>query len=243
MSDEQNGCSGEPIIWMRPEHPGKGPAPKHSRDEIATAAVAIADAEGVDAVSMRKVAARIGAGTMSLYRYVHNKDELYALMVEHVMVDTGGQAPGADWAAQLRRLAWGIRALVLEHPWYPTVAAGISAAGPKMIRGLEYAMASVDGLGIDIDEMLEIVTMAMTFATGMAQDEIAERQAILRSGLDKTTWQYRDADYIRALIASGDHPYLRRIVVDARIPHEDADSRFARALDRLIAGIAATIEP
>lgn len=235
--------NGEPIIWARPEHPGRGPAPKHSRAEIAKAAVEIADAGGLDAVSMRKVAAAIGAGTMSLYRYVHNKDELYALMVEHVISgfeDREWRAPD-DWRRVLTELAWGTRAVVLAHPWFPAAAAGIQAPGPNMLRGMEHAMAAVDGLDLDIDEMLEIVTMVMTFATGMAQDQLAERQAVLRSGLGKQEWQFRSAPYIRSLIESGDHPYLRRIIIDARIPHEDDERRFARAVDRLVTGIAATL--
>jgi AcrR family transcriptional regulator len=235
-------ASDDTVIWARPEYQGRGPAPKHSRAEIAEAAVTIADAEGIDAVSMRKVAAAIGAGTMSLYRYVHNKDELYALMVESIM-DVGDHEWHArsDWRDELRRLAWGVRALTLEHPWYPALAAGVTAPSPTMVRGLEHAMSVMDGLGLDIDEMLEIVTTVMTFASGMAQDQLAERQAVLRSGVARHEWQSRHAPYIRSLIEDGEHPYLRRIVMDAKIPHEDDENRFARAVDRLVAGIAATI--
>lgn len=234
--------SEEPIIWARPEYQGRGPAPKHSRAEIAAAAVRIADAEGIEAVSMRKVAAAIGAGTMSLYRYVHNKDELYVLMVDSILDfgDREWERPGR-WRDALREMAWGTRGLVLAHPWYPALAAGVQTPGPNLVRSLEFAMSVLDGLGLDIDEMLEIVTMVLTFATGVAQDQLAERRALLRSGLDKTAWQSRSAPYMRSLMEDGRHPYLRRIMMDAKIPHEDDESRFARAVDRLIAGIAATI--
>lgn len=236
----------EQIIWMRPEVTGHGKRPSYTREEIARAAIAIADAEGIDAVSMRRVAREIGAGTMSLYRYVHNKEELSTLMVDVVMgpsVQTEAWQPPEDWRDGLRELAWRARDLVLEHPWFAALQAEVSAPGPNMVRGMEYAMAIVDGLGLQIDEMLEIVMMVMVFATGMAQDELAERRAMLRAGLSRQQWQFRGAEYVKQLIDSGEHPYLRRVVLDAKIPHEDPESRFQRAVDRLIAGIAATIEP
>lgn len=72
------------VIWARPERAGRGPKPAFSRADIAAAAVRIADAEGFDAVSMRKVAAELGCGTMSLYNYVPRKEDLYELMLDAV---------------------------------------------------------------------------------------------------------------------------------------------------------------
>lgn len=245
MSDGENGQNAEPIIWMRPEHPGKGPAPRHSRAEIAEAAIEIADTGGIETLSMRKVAAKIGAGTMSLYRYVHNKDELHALMVDSILMSEDDEAedPVKEWREELRDIAWGTRALVLAHPWFPALAAEIAAPGPNMLRGLETAMVALDPLGLSIDEMLEITTMVMTLSTGMVQEDQAQRAATLRSAPEEERRQFRNRDYIRSLVESGEHPYLRRIVVDAQIPHEDESSRFQRAIDRLLAGIAATVEP
>lgn len=233
----------EPIIWMRPEVSGRGKAPAHSRDQIARTAAAIADAEGIEAVSMRRVAAEVGAGTMTLYRYVRNKDELYALMVDAVVAGTedGEPFPG-DWREALHELGTSVRLLVLAHPWFPSLQASIPAPSPNMARGMEAMLATVDGLGLTIDEMLEVVTTIMTFAMGSAQDELAEARAIFRSGLDRQQWMARQGPYIRRLIETGDHPYLRRIVVDATVPHRDPATVFERALDRIIAGIAATVE-
>ncbi|MGH3439160.1 MAG: TetR/AcrR family transcriptional regulator [Sciscionella sp.] len=234
----------EPIIWMRPEVTGRGKAPAYSREQIAKAAVTIADAEGIDAVSMRKVASAIGAGTMSLYRYVHNKDELYALMVDAVSGEDAADAGGdTDWRHGLHDIGRGTRRAVLRHPWLMTAAAAAPAMGPNTLRGMEQMMSVVDGLGLDIDEMFEIVTTVMTFATGFAQNELAQARAMLRSGMDKQQYQFRGAAYIRSLIGSGDYPYLRQIVVDAAIPHLDDDAVFERALGRIITGIAAGIDP
>lgn len=234
----------EPIIWMRPEASGHGKAPTHSRDQIAKAAIAIADTEGIEAVSMRRVAREIGAGTMSLYRYVRNKDELYALMVDGILgPDENPGRMRSDWQGMLRDVGHSIRQLVLQHPWFPALQAGMPAPSPKMFRGMEGMLAAVDGIGLTIDEMLEVVVTVMTFAMGSAQDELAEARAIFRSGLDRSQWQRRQGPYLTSLIESGDYPYLRRIVVDATIPHEDPDTLFERSLDRIITGIAATAKP
>ena len=77
------------MIWARPERAAKGPAPSRSRAQIAAAAVQLADDEGLEAVSMRKVAAALGIGAASLYRYIESKDELYELMVDHVEGEDG----------------------------------------------------------------------------------------------------------------------------------------------------------
>src|SRR5580698_5990988 len=71
-----------PVVWMLPDRPGRGPRPSHSREQIAAAAIRIADAEGLDAVTMRRLAAEIGCGTMTLYRYVPTKDHLLDLMID-----------------------------------------------------------------------------------------------------------------------------------------------------------------
>lgn len=233
----------EPFIWMRPEVSGHGKAPAYSRDQIAKAAIAIADAEGIEAVSMRRVAREIGAGTMTLYRYVRGKDELYALMVDGILGTDEPRETGTDWQGMLRAYGRAVRQVVFDHPWFPALQAGLRAPSPKMFRGMETLLATLDRSGLQIDEMLEVVMTVMAFAMGAAQDELAEARAIFRSGLDRSQWQRRQGPYLMSLIESGEYPYLRRIVVDASVPHKDPDEVFERSLDRIIAGIAATVEP
>lgn len=226
---------------MRPESTGRGKRPSHSRAQIAEAAIAIADEHGIDAVSMRRVAAEIGAGTMSLYRYVRNKDELYMLMANHVVEPAGIPTTPPPWQEALLTLARGTRATVLAHPWFPSVLAGLQFPGPNMLRGMEIMMASVDGLGLDIDGMLEVVTMVQTFAMGFAQNEAAESTALLRSGLDRDQQRELHGPYVQSLLDSGEFPYVKRIIEDAKIPHMSADDAFERGIQRIITGIEATL--
>jgi AcrR family transcriptional regulator len=113
------------VIWARPERAGRGPKPAYSRADIADAAVRIADAEGLDAVSMRRVAAELGCGTMSLYNYVPRKEDLYELMVDAVSGEHELWEPSGDWRADMVRAAHGTRGLMRRHPWLPRLMSSI----------------------------------------------------------------------------------------------------------------------
>src|SRR5215468_4033019 len=90
------GRSGDPI-WLRPEHAAVGRPAQRSRAEVTAAAVAIADRDGLEAVSMRRVAAELGTGAASLYRYVETRDELLDLMTDEVAAEYSLPAPSGDW--------------------------------------------------------------------------------------------------------------------------------------------------
>src|ERR1700683_3673998 len=122
----------QPVVWMLPDRPGRGPKPTHSREQITAAAIRIADAEGLDAVTMRRVAAEVGSGTMTLYRYVPTKDHLLDLMIDA----TEGEvvfpdAPAGDWRAGLRAVAWMQRDRLLRHPWLASLEAGRPGFGAR----------------------------------------------------------------------------------------------------------------
>ena len=234
------------VIWLRPEVTGRGRVPGYSRAQIAKAAIAVADAEGLEAASMRRVAGEIGASPMSLYRYVRNKDELHLLMADEALHQDwrhweGMPEPG--WERTLRRTANNLRRLVLAHPWWAEVMTRGPIFGPTIMRMVEATMAGLDGLGLDIDEMMDVAGIVRTFAVGHAQQEAHEARAMTAVGADNhanmhPAWH----PYVMSLIDSGELPYVRRIVLDARTPHEsDPQVLFDRALGRIIAGIAATL--
>lgn len=224
----------------------KGPAPAYSKEAIARAAITIADEQGIEAVTMRKVAASLGTGAMSLYRYVDSKDDLYDLMVEGLLGQMlAGRQDGpqhdfiGDWRADLRMVAHGNRAVQLAHPWFPKLTAIRPAMGPNMLAVVEAGMSILDGLGLDIDDMMEICGLVINWVTGFVQDELGRLELQRRTGLSEMELQVSMGPQVEEIMASGRHPYFTRIVHDAR--HRSADERFERALDRLIAGIEATL--
>jgi len=145
------------IIWDRPERAARGPAPSLSRVEIATAAVTLADTHGIEAVSMRTLAVELGVGAASLYRYVASKDELIDLMVDAVMGNDLQFEVRGDWREDLRSFAHGLRAMALRHPWVAVPSAGLRSLGPNTARVYEQVLSAIDGLGLEIDEMLVMV--------------------------------------------------------------------------------------
>ncbi|WP_199431862.1 TetR/AcrR family transcriptional regulator [Qaidamihabitans albus] len=224
-------------VWLPAEKRGRGPAPAYSREQIADAAIRIADEHGLEAVSMRKVAAELGTGAMSLYRYVENKECLHELMADRMLGRQEWPELTGDWREDLRDLARGARAILLAHPWLTEIWTGRPVMGPNMLAGLERSMAVVDGLGLDIDAMFEIVGLLNTWVTGHVQTELATRASFG----DVEEWQRRMGPYVAMLADSGDYPYLTRIVREAAAPHADPDERFERTLGRIIAGIEATL--
>ncbi|MFG2044485.1 TetR/AcrR family transcriptional regulator [Dactylosporangium sp. NPDC048998] len=219
--------------------PARGPAPSYSLAQVAEAAIEIADRDGIEAVSMRKVAASLGTGAMSLYRYVENKESLCALMLDHIHGETKLPPPVGDWRHDLRTVAAQLRDTQLTHPWLARIAAGRPAMGPNMLVIFEHAMAVLDGVGLSIEDMLGIFSMVASWVGGFVQEELAEQEARRNMGIDEVEWNKRMADYLERLTSGGEYPYFTRVVREGA--DHDFQTRFERGLDRIIAGIAATL--
>ncbi len=231
------------IIWSRPERAGRGPAPSLTREKIAAAAVKLADAEGIEALSMRSLATELGVGATSLYRYVDSKDELILLMVDAVMGAEMEFETGGDWRAGLGAFSRSMRAMTLRHPWTATYGPGARTLGPNAAGVYERVLGAIDGLGLEIDEMLVMLETLAAFVLGRAMEEIAEDEAIRRSGLDQREWMDHQAPYIRGLIESGRFPLLTRVVLDASAPHDPdrMQKDFNLGLERVLDGLAAML--
>jgi AcrR family transcriptional regulator len=210
------------LIWDRPERAAKGPAPSRSRRQIAAVAVALADAEGLEAVSMRKVATALELGTTSLYGYVDSKDELYDLMVDWVEGEDGPPPPlSGDCRGNLSRLAHRIRGSILRHPWMASITAGRPNFGPNSLAWIEFGLAAMDDLGLTIDEMLIASEVLQAFVRGFALRELAEQQALRRTGLNADEWGRVLGPYMKSVEKSGRYPRFTRVVQDARVPHAE----------------------
>lgn len=217
----------------------RGPVPTYSRAQVAAAAIGIADEFGIEAVSMRRVAAALGTGPMSLYRYVDNKEALCELMLDHMFGETELPEPTGDWRVDLAEVARSLRRAQLSHPWLARIAAGRPAMGPNMLEIFEYGMSILDRLGLDTPDMLEIFALVSSWVGGFVQEEIAEQAARRDRGMDEAQWRHGMARHLETLIGSGDYPYLARV---ARAGADrDFDTRFERGLDRILAGIEATL--
>lgn len=232
-----------PVIWARLDRPSRGPQPSFSRERITRAAIAIADEKGLAGLTMRELARRIDAGTMSLYRYLTGKDDLLELMFDEILVEEPVPAePSGDWRADLAELARGQRRIGHRHPWSVTHVLGRPSFGPNALRRTEYSLACLGVLGLGIDAMLEMLETVRAFTLGFAQDELAEREARRTSGLTEEQWRQRVGPYLAEVLGTGRYPYLTRVVAEA--DHTgDVDARFERSLGRVLDGLATHLPP
>jgi AcrR family transcriptional regulator len=229
-------------IWLRPPRNRRGPDPAYSREQITVAAIKIADADGLQAISMRRVAREVDAGAMSLYRYVSSKDDLFELMLDAVQGEYAPpEKPSGDWRADLTELAVAQRAAVHRHPWLVSLT-GRPSFGPNTIRAMEYALSCVDGLGFTIDKMLSVVLSVISFVRGFTQAELAEAEARRRTGLTEEQWRLSQAPYVMHIMESGEFPLMSRVIIEAELPHMDIERQFSTGLDNLLDGVSAQLD-
>ncbi|HCT76037.1 MAG TPA: TetR family transcriptional regulator [Micromonosporaceae bacterium] len=156
------------LLWEGERRSGRGPKPALSLDRIVQAAIAIADAEGLGALSMQRVATDLGAGTMSLYRYVPGKEELINLMVDRVV----GDPPTLDsesWRTDLRTWAHASHDVFRRHPWSLSAVTGKRSLGPNETAWAESALAALSGTGLSPAERLKVVNVVNGQVRGAAQ--------------------------------------------------------------------------
>jgi AcrR family transcriptional regulator len=227
-------------VWTRVEPAAR--RPRYTRDEIAKAAVRIADREGFDALSMRRIAAALDAGTMTLYHYIRTKDELLTLVLDEIMgevvVPDGEEIP-SDWRAALRLLAERSRSSLERHPWVLDVMDD-PPIGPNSVRHFDQSLQAVSSLGISLTEKLDIVATVDEYVFGYCLQRRNNLQA--ETGIDAGM-----VEYVQGLLETGGYPHLRALAdemgVDAAwkqiAAHLRDTNRFARNLERLLDGIEA----
>lgn len=223
-------------LWLSPdpERPRRGRRPAFSREAITVAAVALADAEGIDAVTMRRVAAEVGAGVMSLYSYAPDKETLLDLMIDHVNGELSGAGPlTGDWRADLKAIGHLQRDHMLRHPWLATAVPARRTLGPRTLAFLEHALAALRPSGLDGGARLEVFAQLTAFVAGHVTHEVAQAEAALSP--DRAA---AEALYLTAVAADGHHPELAEALASAGRP-VTPDATFTRFLNRLVDGLDA----
>lgn len=220
-------------LWAPAARPRRGRPPAHSREAITAAAVALADAEGLGAVTMRAVAARIGAGTMSLYSYVPNKETLLELMIDEVSGAHRLPEPSGDWRADLRRLFHEQRAIMRRHPWLPAALPARQTFGPNTLAALEHALTVLAPAGLDARAGLEVFSLLSGFVASHVTHELAQEQAA-----DTTGRAFHDAQtrYLRSPAVTDAYPAVAQALTEPDAA-TSPDATFDRLLDRMINGL------
>ncbi|MET7399056.1 helix-turn-helix domain-containing protein [Dactylosporangium sp. NPDC005572] len=145
-------------IWSRPDRGTRGPQPEHSRAEIAAAAMALADAGGLEAATMRAVAGELGTAAASLYRYLSSRDDLLDLMVDAALGELPLDGPSSgDWLEDLVALAGRQLALYRRHPWLLPAAMRRGTYGPRAMDYFEYCLRTMAPLPCGTAAKMEAV--------------------------------------------------------------------------------------
>ena len=225
--------------WGVRERPHKGPKPALSLPRIVDAAVRVADIEGLDAVSMGRVAAELGAAPMSLYRHVSAKEELLRLMVDAAWGDSPGPlAPGESWRAGLSRWAWALRAGARRHPWVVRIPISGLPIMPREIAWFENALACMGGTGLSETRKASVVMLLAGYVRNLASTEADIEAAVRASGLEPAAWM---ASYPRMLSQLTDpqrFPALTAFIAAGVFDtFDDPDDEFIFGLDRILDGI------
>ena len=219
-----------------------------SRADIVATAVAVADAEGTGAVSMRRIARELRVGAMSLYWYVASKEELHQLMLERVQAEAEAPEPSGDWQADLRGYARNTRAALLRHPRAIDFLGIGPPSGPNDARNAERLIAALDVTGLDIATTMRVLMTVGTYVMGAALREIQEirwQQGAIEITADMTETEIAEflAEFNRRIRESGRYPHITRIMdahIDPDAP-ETREERFEFGLDCLLGGIAARL--
>ncbi len=240
-------------IWLRPERSARGPVPEHSRAEIARAAVTLADQGGLAAVTMRSVAAAIGTGPASLYRYVSTRAEILELMADETAAEYRFGPEAQETAQQtalhgLLQLARQARRIFQRHPWLIDLPSVGGLPGPNAIAFTEQVLAILDSTELTSRARLETVGIFTGLVRLLARTEIDQQ----RAGQQLADWQGALAGYLVAAVSDGQHPYLAAALAgqasgtDAPGPGSGPagtnDDLFDRALTRILPGLLAPAE-
>jgi AcrR family transcriptional regulator len=240
------------LLWGTQPKPTRGPKPGLSVERIVRSAIEIADAEGLAALSMRRVASQLGVGTMSLYTYVPGKAELLDVMLDTVLGEIAeAERPAAGWRARLEQRAREYWALYRRHPWALQVSGARPLLGPNETALFDSALHAVAGIGLDAGEMILVISLVGGYARGAAQGAVEAAHAEQRTGLSDDQWwaarepildKYFDADRFPTVasvqLSGGFDPAEGGL--DYNLQH--AVDSFEFGLQRVLDGIEAFIE-
>ncbi len=239
--------SGDParsmaLLWRTRETASRKGKPDLSVDLIVRAAIELADTEGLGALSMRRVAERLGVGTMSLYTYVPGKGELLDVMLDTVFGETVlPEDDAGDWRSRLELIARENWALHLRHPWMLYIVTNRAVLGPNVIAKYDAELRAVSGIGLTDIEMDAVLSLVLGYVRGAARDSVEAGQLERQTGMTDEQWWSIHAPLLERVIDPARYPTGSR-VGEAYGAAIDPQHLFEFGLERVLDGLAMLIE-
>ncbi|MCP2322769.1 AcrR family transcriptional regulator [Hamadaea flava] len=210
-------------VWTREKRPAK--SSNLDRAQIVRETLALLDEEGLDALSMRRLAARLGSGATSVYWHVANKDELLELVLDEVYGEfTVPVGDDLRWRDVVQRYAYSMWDTLIRHPWAVPLIGTRPAIGPNALRSMSRVTSTLTGAGFVRSNIDFAWAAVFSYVLGTVTSEVAYRAMVAKSGGDPQALQLK----MRPLLveAAADHPEL----IDRYDSYEDEDPAVARAL-------------
>ena len=234
------------LLWGSVPAPRRGPERGLHVGTVVVAATALADKEGLAAVSMRRLAQQLGVSTMTLYTYVPGKAEVVDLMLDAAyqrlpLADTGGQ----PWRERLAAVAGENRALYLCHPWASAVSTLRPPLGPGLMAKYEHELSALAGLGMSDVEMDDTLTYLLSFVQANARTAVDARAAQVDSAMSDQQWWAANAGLLNRVLDEEAFPLAVRVGSAAGVAHgsaHDPEHAYHFGLQRLLDGLAALID-
>jgi len=237
------------LLWRdrtgTPEPSARGRRPAFTIDGIVAAAIAVADADGLAATSMHRVAKELGAGTMTLYTYVPGKTELVDLMVDTVLCERDLPGPGAEspsgWRERVRIYADRTRQSYRQHPWLRETSRVRPALGPGQLAGQEYLLSIMDSLGLSAREAAAAANAVAGYVEATAAVEAESVHLERSTGQSNDAWWGQRSSFWDTYFDVESHPVMNRIWLAGGFGKPSAEQASDAAefgLDRLLDGIA-----
>ncbi len=228
------------LLWGLPRDARPGRKPGLTPALIGAEAMALADAQGLQALTMRALGERLGVSAMSLYRYVPGKPELLDLIVELAHAELPHELPQGRWEAQLQRVAHDAWALYQRHPWMLEVSAYRASLGPHSLRKYERELGALEGAGLaDLDRDMVVAALS-DLVRGAARNAVDASTAGQATGESEAQWWARHAGLLQQLVDPAVFPLAIRIGAKAGAEYggtTDPARSFAFGLARLIEGV------
>jgi len=219
-------------IWMRPPAAsGTGRPPEWSRAQIVGAAIAVAAADGLPSVTMRRVATELGAGAASLYRHLDTRDDLLDLMIDRALRDHTPAPETGDWRADLVADYLGLLRFLRERPWLVDALTQRPGLGPEAVRLFEHSLGRISAHPAPATAKMEALGVLNGLVRTHAQHE-------RHGGVLRAEFVAAQAALLRLAAADGDHPHLAAALAEAAAePVESHDDRFGRILTLVLDGL------
>ena len=176
------------LLWEDRSPPSRGPKPGLTPDDIVRAAIEIADTDGLGAVTMQAVTAKVGFTTMAIYRYFPNKEALYDAIVDAGMgLPPRPTEPGGDWRAEVKRWARAKRAMLCARPWLAELPFVAAPHGPNWLSWLEALMEPLSRTGLKAADLGEVLSIIDGYTRGASDTAISLARARAR-GISEQQW-------------------------------------------------------